>query len=934
MASIVTFTFEGKKRKLKVRDEFFDLSPQARTEFLKSYIYRKDSESGLGPAGDFLKESARQMTRPLRRTFEISEEERKAGLDKLSKGLKSLSQDNMLAGGFNVLMGAATWLLSPITGAARGISGEPVGDVTEAGARLAGMPEDYARKTGEFVGGLAQFAPEFFTPGAYSKAVQASMPVGEKLTGAMGYLAGNRPRVPQTTAPYRMPVMTERAVEDDYEMWQRLLAPKTKVGKSIPVRPGTVEHLSTDTVRDIVTDEGLLTRVQKARELAGEDSEKLYRTVSSELGAALEKGEIGASSLVKILDDLNVPAKEFFDTTLRDSARNMNIMSQAAKQLSKNRDLPATVRAELKQMADEIDNSGEISNVEKFWNQWRKVENIRRGFMVSQLATAVRNAVSQTGRLSIGMVDDMIQGALRGSTARESMKNVWDSVSSDFRSLPLVRDKKLLDDVFEGNPITEETLFTRTVHESKAVGAVTKGVNAMNILQEKFFRRMAFQARLDKRLKEVGMDVRTMDPKKIPSEILDDAVQHAMDISFASNGGRIAQSITNAFEKLPFLYHVNPFPRFAYANALPFLAEHSPYGLFKAFSPKTIAKLSSGNPREFAKAASRGLVGTVLLGKAMEIRNGPSGGERWYEYNVEDELGRKRTIDLRAYAPLSTYLFLAEALKPDNNLRGEDWAEAVIGLNRLSGTGLVLIDAIKARSETTTEKIVKNYVGELLGTATIPIRQVKDFYEAYTGDVARKSTRMDDPWESLVAPTVANIPGLSENLLPTARSPLRVGPIKGEPVTLFGIEIPAPAAKQLLGVSLKRKNKVEREVDRLGLDPSSYLPRTGVAEANRYMAAQMAPMVTNLVSRMMDSNVPPAKIFPGLRKGKWLTMFDPDTPYRELNDEGKVLALSAALSLIKREARKKMKLLEKRLYDKVIREGTPEAEMEYYESRN
>jgi hypothetical protein len=63
-------------------------------------------------------------------------------------------------------------------------------------------------------------------------------------------------------------------------------------------------------------------------------------------------------------------------------------------------------------------------------------------------------------------------------------------------------------------------------------------------------------------------------------------------------------------------------------------------------------------------------------------------------------------------------------------------------------------------------------------------------------------------------------------------------------------------------------------------------------------------------------------------------MLDPDTPYRELNDEGKVLALSAALSLVRRNARKKMELLEKRLYNKVVKEGIPEAEMEYYESRN
>ncbi len=946
MTRTVTINFEGKRRKLKVEDEFTELAPEEQVELLESYIYRKDSQSGLGPVADVLEDAARHSLRPFGRVGEISEEERRSGWKNLEKGIKSLSEGELLSGGFNTLIGAAQWLFSPVTGAARGIAGEPFEWGAETAARAAGMPEEYAKQTGQLVGGVAELAPQVFTPGSYAKAVQASMPAGKSLEGAMGYLAGNRARVPQTTAPYEVPdpadyipgppkpTVADEAV-DEYDLWTRLLAPKTKVGESVPAGPGTVEHLSTDVVGDIATDAGLLTRVQRVRELAGDDSEELYRTVGSELGAALESGEIGASSLVKILDDLKIPAKEFFETTIRDSARNLNIMSQTAKQLAKNKDLPSTVRAELKLIADQIDSTGEISNVEKFFNAWRKVENVRRGFMVSQLATAVRNAISQFGRLSIGMVDDMIQGALRGGTARESMKNVWDSVSSDLRALPFIRDKKLLNDVFEGNPITEETLFTRAVHESKAVGKVTKAVNAMNILQEKFFRRVAFQARLDKRLKEVGMDVRTMDPKKIPPEILDDAVAHALDISFASNGGKIARDVTNAFEKIPLLYHVNPFPRFAYANALPFLAEHSPYGLFKAFSPKTIAKLSSGNPRDFAKFASRGLIGTALLGKAMEIRNGPNGGEKWYEYNVgeTDELGRQKTIDLRAYAPLSTYLFLAEALKPDNNLLWTDWSEAALGLNRLSGTGLVLIDAVKARGDDVSADILMKYVGELTGTPTIPVRQFKDFYEAYTGDDARRSTRVDDRGESFIAPTAANIPWVSEEFLPVARSPLREGPIKGEPVTLFGIEIPAPAAKQLLGVSIKRKNQVEREVDRLGLDPSAYLPRTGVEEANRYMAAQMAPTVANLVGRMMGTNTPPAKMFPGLRKGEWLVGFDPDTPYKDLNDEGKVLALSAVLSIIKQAARKKMERLEKGLYAKVVREGVPETEMRYYESK-
>ena len=60
-------------------------------------------------------------------------------------------------------------------------------------------------------------------------------------------------------------------------------------------------------------------------------------------------------------------------------------------------------------------------------------------------------------------------------------------------------------------------------------------INSANILQERFFRRVAFQARLDKNLKEKNFpDINTIDPKKIPAELLDDAVQHALDISFAS----------------------------------------------------------------------------------------------------------------------------------------------------------------------------------------------------------------------------------------------------------------------------------------------------------------------------------------------------------------------------------------------------------------
>lgn len=122
-----------------------------------------------------------------------------------------------------------------------------------------------------------------------------------------------------------------------------------------------------------------------------------------------------------------------------------------------------------------------------------------------------------------------------------------------------------------------------------------------------------------------------------------------MDISFASSGGQTAQKITKAFENIPFLYTINPYPRFAFANALPFIAEHSPLGFAKAFSPRTLADLASGDGRRFGRAASRAMIGTFLMGTAWQMRNDPSvSGEKYNELRGEGG----EVYDVRPYSPL------------------------------------------------------------------------------------------------------------------------------------------------------------------------------------------------------------------------------------------------------------------------------------------
>tara|TARA_Y100000034_G_scaffold75283_1_gene90449 strand:- start:82 stop:3153 length:3072 start_codon:yes stop_codon:yes gene_type:complete len=968
-----TYMWDGEQYNMKNNELWRSLeSQEERERYLTDLMYLREATGDFEPVSEILTEEGKAILAPFPIPFvqegamiESARELRIKGWAAMKQALDTITDyykedperlkelvrlGSPVAGGKpppgsgELFMGLFDYLYSPIYGVAKGGFGEPVGGTARGIAKLSGAEDRTVAEVGRFFEDLGTAGAEVFTPTAWLRYMRGLLPAGAKLPAWMDTLAGKPTVSPTAPVAADMDEFLKRGearpevLREVDEFGFPLLKPKpspTRYGTSgytgdAPrgAKPGTVEHLDTDVVGDIATDAGVIERVANARAAAGGDKERLYRTVSQELKRALEEGEIGSSSLVKLLEDLGIPPEEFFKQTVRDSAKILNIMSQTAKKLAKNKKLSDPLRRDLELMAKEIDSSGKVSNPKKFWNIWRKAENFRRGFLVTQLGTAVRNFVSQTGRLSIGMIDDAIQGAMVGSTAKQSLKNVWDSIMSDARQFRVFfgKDRKTLNALLDGQPLTKEMLLNKSVHEVEALNKITRFLNTANIFQERLFRRMAFQARLSKRLKEKGYNYHTMDHKAIPPALIDDAIEHALDISFAATGKGYGKTIVNAFEDLPWLYQINPFPRFAFANALPFLAEHSPWGLAKALGPRAIADLASGNPRRFARAASRGIIGTSLLAWAMEIRNGPNAGERWYEYKwgPPDEYGVRQTVGLRYYAPLTTYLFIAEALKGDKaNLTRGDWTEAVSGINRISGTGLILLDYLKSKYEKVDEKILQKYIGSLLGSLTVPAKQVADFYDAYTGDQTVRSTRADVEnlegetiYDQYLAQTRQNLPGYRQKL-PLYKTPLREGDVSaGEPVNLFGIEIPPTAAKQLLGMNKIRKTLVEQEVDRLQIDYGYYMPRTGRQDANTLVASYMAPDVVSIIPMVMNSDLPIGTYLELEydRSGRLKTneraliqLVDGNVPYRELSDEGKAIALQELFSTIRKDAMERLK---------------------------
>ena len=821
------------------------------------------------------------------RAFNIAEEEREAGQRAMKDAMSKFKAGQMSSAAFNALTGSMRWLFSPATGFAWGFGGEPVTDVAEAGLDKfielqGGEPgaTQRARDAGyytpaDFLGGLAGFGTEMVQPGSVVKQLRD---------------------VPEHIRNYKT-AKEDAAARETYDGFVDDVAEEGgEAAEVLPDADGAfVPRASVPLTRDIVTNPTFLQRVNAIRDAAGSDKQRLYKDVGDVMYEAIRSGEIPLSSISRLTKDLNMEPDEFvkaWTTSIREAGQSLNVLSQAAKHMARDPSLPDGMRRQLDELAQQIAKDKSITMPEKFFNVLRSVENFRRGMMVSQLKTAIRNAGSAVGRITMASFDDAAQSILGGG----SMKEMWNSIRSDMMALPGIRNKELLNQVLEGNPLTKDQLLYTSVNEANLLNKVSRAVNTMNVFQERAFRKYAFQAKLEKLARDAGVRLEDMNPERIPDEWLETATKHAFDMTFASSGGKMARKAVKMYDDFPILYTIsNPFPRFVFGNSIPFLIEHSPYGLMKALSPNVVNDLAKGNSKEFAKAASRGLMGSTMLAWAMDLRD-KAGGEKWYELAVENEDGTTTNIDTRPYAPMSLYLFMAQVIddakNPDrpSTLTAGDFLDVAAGINRVGGTGLILGDIlrsgdIKSFGDLFSNKQFTKFMGDWLGAFTTPVAQAKDVAQAISGDTVVRDTRGDTTAERLLNPTLRNIPSIpflgleGEAMLPPRRSPLRPGVIEQQPIG----PIPGGIASQVTGANLQVKTPVQREVDRLAINYSIWNPRTGNKEMDRRQTAIMGEYAPQIESIIMSDR------------------------YQNMNDAEKKVALEEALKRFKSMALDRLK---------------------------
>jgi hypothetical protein len=801
----------------------------------------------LGKFSDLMFSYAKQAVKPFVRVTQTYEQERKAGRELVAKGISPTPQP-LLSRIANIGLGTLQYVFSPIEAIATGAFEEPIEEAL-IGAKV-------PPKSAEFIGKLGHEAVFFIPPGGTIRSVMMR-------NAPSGLKSAIKPSL-EAVAPIERGIARREAIKEN------ILAKRKEARQAIEQAEltgmkteGPLKAQMSPQVRQEIVDS-----VTKAGTQALEGNFDESRRIFNQIGESLALGEINPTGLPEILKKWGLTPAQFakeYERTVSFGGRILGYHSRAKQQLMevfKNEPEALAILESAFQKEAKTPYA-----IDKAFDLIGKGKDIWRASLVSQIATSMRNAISQTGRLSVSLLDETIQSAIMKGMGekRFAAPNIATAglkeINRDFNKLletlrvmkPKSRDK-LLTILDENNAALQKArLFSQPVHEVSLGGKYANFLSIVNRTQEFFFRRIAFEAKLRQMLQREGLNFNTVNPRNIPEDMLAESVNYALEMTFASSGkSRAVQNFIKSWSSSPAVL-INPFPRFAFANAIPFVFEHSPLGYLNAVSPSTLKALASGDASKFAKAASRATVGTMMLDAAFQIRQSENAGENWYEYRVgkDPETGETRNIDLRGYMPLTAPLFIAEAFVHPERLRPGDYGKMLVGLNRIAGSGLVFSDWLRARSGESARKQIANFVGQHVGSWVTPSRTLSDFY---SGIDEEEGIVRDWKQNPLIAPVLANIPEYSQ-MLPEQVSPLTTKRLyKGEPIGKF----PAGWFRQLTGISIKNKNIIQQEVDAIGLDYNSYTPKTGIPEADRFMKRRMGPMVEAVIPKIITGK--PIKI--------------------------------------------------------------------------
>ena len=255
-----------------------------------------------------------EATQPVVRAKEIISEEWDAGQGMMAEAAAGLKDGRMPLGAFWWLAGALRSGFAPLTGGARGLITEPVGENAQNLIEtFSGLSEEERQAVrqfaaehnlplpGYFLGEIAGAGAEVAGLGTYARIIKARMTHGENLGGTLGRLAGEEKTIVGGYPEGKMgpPDIRSRFAETTTKVDDtgRPSVAATHIDEEAAV---LVNRLSVKIFGDIARNPELVQRVEAARR-SGKVDERLYNTIGNELFDAMNRGDLNSGNLLKIL---------------------------------------------------------------------------------------------------------------------------------------------------------------------------------------------------------------------------------------------------------------------------------------------------------------------------------------------------------------------------------------------------------------------------------------------------------------------------------------------------------------------------------------------------------------------------------------------------------------------------------------------------------
>ena len=480
-----------------------------------------------------------------------------------------------------------------------------------------------------------------------------------------------------------------------------------------------------------------------------------------------------------LLDELNKYGLSFEDYALTIVGSG----SQAGRTLGK---LSQLGRNKPKSIIDSDAAKKKAKDADAYRQFIMRVENVRRGGLVSQIATASRNLMSGGIRAPMEALGNVMDEAILAGTkegtgasvkklfSRENWRDSFAGMRYMFSRPDLAKGygdlileqpelAKQFDNMF--NSLNEIQKVSGRGSGTKVDKILTEAedfvsfINGPNRLQEFLIRRGQFFGELERlvrreykidlidtlndgKLKDLMNDASSVRPKDAPSfnSLVEKSVNKALDVTYAKQPEIETFRNFSNFITRNGLTVVIPFPRFMF-NSMELMGQYAGGASIpltkKVASIITRGRAGNSGPltEKDRQRISRNMMGMAAVGAAYKYRTEEGSSADFEQISV----GADAQMDTTAVFPMAQFMYLGEQV--DRIIKGtflqkfdkKEFVELFTGSNFRTGVGTSILEEVAAlagSADLTKGEAVGRQMGRVLGnylgTWAVPLGQIID----------------------------------------------------------------------------------------------------------------------------------------------------------------------------------------------------------------